>query len=220
MRLREAAGLTQAAVAQALGVRVPSITAWEAGRAEPRGERLEAYRRLLEGLAHRYPAPAPGREDVGPAPTLRPPAATPPGTAAHRTPPQDPETLSAPAPVPTAVPQPEVVKTPAGPSAPDMESVVPVEAPAAPVAAARPARPASSRRPAAWKAAVSPADPRFPHGPLAVLDGDGSAYGVDGIVLDCPASTVPELVEWTLKESGLGAGKLSRYGKDSDPLVV
>ncbi|QIY66365.2 helix-turn-helix domain-containing protein [Streptomyces sp. RPA4-2] len=220
VRLREAAGLTQAAVAQALGVRVPSITAWEAGRAEPRGERLEAYRRLLEGLAHRYPAPAPGREDVGPAPTLRPPAATPPGTAAHRTPPQDPETLSAPAPVPTAVPQPEVAKTPAGPSAPDMEPVVPVEAPAAPVAAARPARSATSRRPVTRKAAVSPADPRFPHGPLAVLDGDGSAYGVDGIVLDCPATTVPELVEWTLKESGLGAAKLSRYGKDSDPLVV
>lgn len=222
VRLREAAGLTQAAVAQALGVRVPSITAWEAGRAEPRGERLEAYRRLLEGLAHRYPAPAPGREDVGPAPTLRPPAATPPGTAAHRTPPQDPETLSAPAPapVPTAVPQPEVVKTPAGPSAPDMEPVLPVEAPAAPVAAARPARPATSRRPVARKAVAAPADPRFPHGPLAVLDGDGSAYGVDGIVLDCPASTVPELVEWTLRESGLGAAKLHRYGKDSDPLIV
>ncbi|KPI12496.1 helix-turn-helix domain protein, partial [Actinobacteria bacterium OK006] len=50
VRLREAAGLTQAAIAQALGVRVPSITAWEAGRAEPKGERLEAYRRLLDGL--------------------------------------------------------------------------------------------------------------------------------------------------------------------------
>lgn len=63
-------------------------------------------------------------------------------------------------------------------------------------------------------------DPRFPHGPLAVLDGDGSAYGVGGIVLDCPATTVPELVEWTLRESGLGAPKLNRYGKDSDPLIV
>lgn len=62
--------------------------------------------------------------------------------------------------------------------------------------------------------------PRFPHGPLAVLDGDGSAYGVDGVVLDCPASTVPELVDWTLKESGLGATKLHRSGKDSDPLIV
>ncbi|MEV6537372.1 helix-turn-helix domain-containing protein, partial [Streptomyces sp. NPDC051639] len=204
VRLREAAGLTQAAVAQALGVRVPSITAWEAGRAEPKGERLEAYRRLLEGLAHRYPA------------------TTPPGTAAHRTPPPVPETetLCVPASAPTAVPQPEVAKTPAGPSAPDAEPVAPVEAHTAPIAAVRPARPATSRRPVARKAVAAPADPRFPHGPLAVLDGDGSAYGVDGIVLDCPASTVPELVEWTLKESGLGAGKLSRYGKDSDPLIV
>jgi hypothetical protein len=60
----------------------------------------------------------------------------------------------------------------------------------------------------------------YQHGPLAVLDGDGSAYGVEGIVLDCPATTVPELVEWTLRESGLGAPRLHRNGKDSDPLIV
>ncbi|NUP20647.1 MAG: transcriptional regulator, partial [Streptomyces sp.] len=69
-------------------------------------------------------------------------------------------------------------------------------------------------------AAAAAVDPRFPHGPLAVLDGDGNAYGVDGIVLDCPATTIPQLVEWTLRESGLGAAKLHRYGKDSDPLIV
>lgn len=80
--------------------------------------------------------------------------------------------------------------------------------------------PATSRRPAAQKTAKPAVDPRFPHGPLAVLDGDGSAYGVDGIVLDCPATTVPQLVEWTLRESGLGAPKLHRNGKDSDPLIV
>jgi DNA-binding transcriptional regulator YiaG len=40
VRLREAAGLTRAALAQALGVRVPSIEAWEAGRAfKDRGRR-------------------------------------------------------------------------------------------------------------------------------------------------------------------------------------
>lgn len=61
VRLREAAGLTRAAVAQALGVRVPSIEAWEEGRAEPRAERLQAYRRLLDGLAQRYPTPMPAR---------------------------------------------------------------------------------------------------------------------------------------------------------------
>ncbi|WP_029384079.1 telomere-associated protein Tap, partial [Streptomyces leeuwenhoekii] len=97
-----------------------------------------------------------------------------------------------------------------------------VQAPAAPPTPERAARPAApSRRPAVRRAAeTAAADPRFPHGPLAVLDGDGSAYGVDGIVLDCPVRTVPELVEWTLRESGLGAPRLNRYGKDSDPLIV
>ncbi|MEV6330428.1 helix-turn-helix transcriptional regulator [Streptomyces sp. NPDC051909] len=166
VRLREAAGLTQAAVAQALGVRLPSIQAWEEGRAEPKAERLQAYRRLLDGLAQRYPAP-PQREPV-------------------------------PEPVPAAP------RVPASGHAPD------------------PAAPATprARRPSA-KTATSPApDRRFPHGPLAVLDGDGSAYGAEGIVLDCPATTLVDLVEWTLTESGLGAPRLHRNGKDADPLIV
>ncbi|MFD6109285.1 telomere-associated protein Tap [Streptomyces yangpuensis] len=183
VRLREAAGLTQAAVAQALGVRIPSIQAWEEGRAEPKPERLQAYRRLLEGLAHRYPAPTP-------APAASPWPHTPPPAAA---------TPTAPAAQPPAPGGPAVART-----------------------AARPAT--TSRRPAAKKtvrlATTAPADPRFPHGPLAVLDGDGSAYAMNGIVLDCPATTVTELVEWTLNESGLGAPRLNRNGKDSDPLVV
>ncbi|MFG3042818.1 telomere-associated protein Tap [Streptomyces sp. NPDC048330] len=123
---------------------------------------------------------------------------------------------------PAAAPQPAPVPdTFTGPAAPADVSA-PAQAPAAPERPARPAgRPAtSSRRPAAKKAAAPATDPRFPHGPLAVLDGDGSAYAVGGVVLDCPATTVPELVEWTLRESGLGAPKLNRYGKDSDPLIV
>ncbi|WP_331717782.1 helix-turn-helix domain-containing protein (plasmid) [Streptomyces zaomyceticus] len=104
---------------------------------------------------------------------------------------------------------------------PEAEPTEPVQAPDTP-APERPAdRPATpSRRPAAKKAVPATLDPRFPHGPLAVLDGDGSAYAVNGIVLDCPATTIVELVEWTLRESGLGAPKLHRYGKDSDPLIV
>ncbi|MFG3105068.1 telomere-associated protein Tap [Streptomyces sp. NPDC048182] len=184
VRLRETAGLTPAAVAQALGVRVASITAWEAGRAEPRGERLEAYRRLLEGLAHRYPTTSP------------PGPATPPA------------------------PPPPAKKAPSAPAADAMEPYA--SARSAGSARHRPSvPPMSSRRPAATKPrTLTDADPRFPHGPLAVLDGDGRAYGIGGIVLDCPAVTIPELVEWTLAESGLGAPKLHRYGKDADPLIV
>ncbi|MFE2473110.1 telomere-associated protein Tap [Streptomyces mirabilis] len=181
-RLREAAGITQARLAQALKTTTQTVKNYENGRTEPKPPRLEAYQRLLNGWAAKYPA--------------------------HGAP------AAAPSPAPVAQPEP-VPQTFTGPAAPEAPAVV--EAPAAPQ---RPARPATSRRPATKKAAKPAGDPRFPHGPLAVLDGDGSAYGVDGIVLDCPATTVVELVEWTLRESGLGAAKLNRYGKDSDPLIV
>ncbi|MFF4249362.1 telomere-associated protein Tap [Streptomyces sp. NPDC001822] len=193
-RLREAAGITQARLAQALKSTTQTVKNYENGRSEPKSPRLEAYQRLLNGWAAKYPA--------------------------HGAPA---------APAPAGVPQPPVSQTFTGPAAPEprTESAAPVDAPTAPAAlvAAAPvapvARPATAaRRPAVKKAAKPVTDPRFPHGPLAILDGDGSAYGTDGIVLDCPATTVPQLVEWTLKESGLGAGKLNRYGKDSDPLVV
>ncbi|MEU3050848.1 helix-turn-helix transcriptional regulator [Streptomyces sp. NPDC006984] len=190
-RLREAAGITQARLAQALKSTVQTVKNYENGRSEPKSPRLEAYQRLLKGWAAKYPA--------------------------HATP-------AAPAPAPATAPQPEVPQTFTGPAAPE-QTASPVQAPAAPAVPERPARPAarpatSSRRPAAKKAAAPALDPRFPHGPLAVLDGDGSAYGVNGIVLDCPATSIPELVEWTLRESGLGAPKLHRNGKDSDPLIV
>ncbi|MGW1894186.1 telomere-associated protein Tap [Streptomyces sp. NPDC002004] len=124
-------------------------------------------------------------------------------------------------PAATAEPQPTSEMF-TGTAAPEAKTVAPTKAAAAPAALGRQAsrRPSSSHRPAAKKAAKAAVDPRFPHGPLAVLDGDGSAYGVGGIVLDCPATTIPELVEWTLKESGLGSAKLHRNGKDSDPLIV
>ncbi|MFD5951957.1 telomere-associated protein Tap [Streptomyces collinus] len=191
-RLREAAGITQARLATALKTSTQTVKNWENGRSEPKSPRLEAYQRLLKGWAAKYPA--------------------------HGTP-------TAPAaPAPVATPQPVAPETFTGSAAPEAKATALVEAPAAPATPERPARqagrPATSRRPAAKKAAKPSVDPRFPHGPLAVLDGDGAAYGVDGIVLDCPATTVVELVEWTLRESGLGAPKLNRYGKDSDPLIV
>ncbi|MFD0034076.1 telomere-associated protein Tap [Streptomyces sp. NPDC127172] len=186
-RLREAAGITQARLATALKTTTQTVKNYENGRSEPKSPRLEAYQRLLNGWAAKFPA--------------------------HAAP-------AAPAPAP----QPQVPQTLTGPAAPEAtepKTAAPVQTPVVQVAPERPARPAATlRRPAAKKTAKPAVDPRFPHGPLAVLDGDGSAYGVDGIVLDCPATTIPELVEWTLKESGLGAAKLNRYGKDSDPLIV
>ncbi|MGW5335984.1 telomere-associated protein Tap [Streptomyces bauhiniae] len=183
-RLREAAGITQARLATALKTTTQSVKNWENGRSEPKSPRLDAYQRLLNGWAAKYPAP-------GAAPTASVAAATP---------------------AASTEPGAAKVETADAPQA----SAVPAAAPVRP--AFRTAAP--SRRPATKKAVQPAADPRFPHGPLAVLDGDGCAYGVDGIVLDCPATTVPELVEWTLRESGLGAPKLNRYGKDSDPLIV
>ncbi|MFZ3491675.1 telomere-associated protein Tap [Streptomyces sp. 5.8] len=186
-RLREAAGITQARLATALKSTVQTVKNYENGRSEPKSPRLEAYQRLLNGWAAKYPAHA----------------------------------VAAPAAAPQPVAVPETFTGPA-PTEPEAKTAAPVEAPAAPAAPERPAaRPATtSRRPAAKKAAAPALDPRFPNGPLAVLDGDGSAYGVGGIVLDCPATTVVELVEWTLREAGLGAPKLHRNGKDADPLIV
>ncbi|WP_405933936.1 telomere-associated protein Tap [Streptomyces sp. NBC_00827] len=174
VRLRETAGLTQAAVAQALGTRVPSVEAWEVGRAEPTGERLEAYRRLLEGLAQRHPTPAPP-SGSRPATPLESPAA-PPVRASKRT-------VTTPHTVPPAQ---DVSRTP------------------------------TPALPKATPAVDSP----FPNGPLAVLDADGTAYCPGGVLLECPAATIPQLADWALKESGLGAVRLHRHGKDSDPLIV
>ncbi|MFF2923819.1 telomere-associated protein Tap [Streptomyces celluloflavus] len=189
-RLREAAGITQARLAQALKSTVQTVKNYENGRSEPKSPRLEAYQRLLRGWAAKYPAHG---------------------------------ASTAPAAAPQPAPVPETSTGPAAPEATEAETIEAQTTAPAPAVQATPerfARPAATSRRPAKKAAKPAADPRFPHGPLAVLDGDGSAYGVDGTVLDCPATTVPQLVEWTLQESGLGAAKLNRYGKDSDPLIV
>ncbi|MGP3947928.1 telomere-associated protein Tap [Streptomyces sp. 7N604] len=198
-RLRTAASLTQAQVARALKVRRETVADWEAGRKEPRPPKRAAYIRLLEGLAALYPVPS-GEAGTGSAPAVAPAA---------------PEVAAGPL---------GVAGGPAaGPPAPAAPSAVPAPAAASsrPVAATRStARTSTARRPAAKKAAAPAVDPRFPNGPLAVLDGDGAAYCIGGVVLDCPATTVPALVEWTLTESGIGAARLHRNGKDADPLIV
>ncbi|WP_329182003.1 helix-turn-helix domain-containing protein (plasmid) [Streptomyces decoyicus] len=185
-RLREAAGVTQARLAQVLKSTTQTVKNWENGRSEPRPPRLQAYQRLLEGWAAKYPLAT------------------------------VPETL------PDSVEQPAAPRSLDEPAQPSMASA-PVPDP---VRAASPARPPASRRPAAQKTASKPAaaaaavDERFANGPLAVLDGDGSAYCVGGLVLDCPAKTVPALVDWTLSEAQLGASRLHSSGKDADPLIV
>ncbi|MFP8906832.1 telomere-associated protein Tap [Streptomyces atacamensis] len=193
-RLREAAGITQARLAQAMKSTLQTVKNWENGRAEPRPPRLQAYQRLLEGWAAKYP-----RLD----------APSPPSAPAPET------TTAAPAPrQPTAAPAspPAAAELPAGPE--------PAAAPDAERSAAPASPPAPPRRPARERPVPNIADAPYRHGPLAVLDGDGIAYGAQGILLECPATTIPELVEWTLTESGLGAPRLHRAGKDSDPLIV
>jgi DNA-binding transcriptional regulator YiaG len=195
-RLREAAGLSQTQIASALGTRREAVGNWEAGRTEPRPPQRAAYTRLLEGLAARFPAPAAHAQPAPEPPTL---STGPAADAASMTTHENTQPTAAPAtPAPTAPPRPATT-----------------------------ARSTStSRRPAAKKTTAKPAptaaavDPRFAHGPLGVLDGDGSLYCAGGLVLECPAKSVPELVAWTLAEAKLGASRLHRSGKDSDPLIV
>jgi DNA-binding transcriptional regulator YiaG len=192
-RLREAAGITQARLATALKTTTQSVKNWENGRSEPKSPRLEAYQRLLNGWAAKYPAH--GTPVTVPAPLLPSPQQETPSTA-----------FTAPA-----------------PALHETDATAPVKTPDAWAPQGRPtALPATSAHQPVKRPAAQPldTDQRFPHGPLAVLDGDGSAYATAGIVLDCPAATIPELVEWTLAESGLGAAKLHRNGKDADPLIV
>ncbi|MFF7199141.1 telomere-associated protein Tap [Streptomyces sp. NPDC088197] len=205
-RLREAAGLSQTQIATALGTRREAVGNWEAGRTEPRPPQRAAYARLLEGLAAQFPTP-----ETPPAPT---PQAQPAATAR--------ETFTGPAAATPAAEASAAATTPAR-SATSAPSTAPRTA-----AAVRST--ATSRRPAAKKAAAKPApaapstaaavDPRFAYGPLGVLGGDGSLYCAGGLVLECPAASVPELVAWTLAEAKLGASRLHRSGKNSDPLIV
>ncbi|WP_109031217.1 telomere-associated protein Tap [Streptomyces rubrogriseus] len=192
VRLREAAGLTQAAVAQALGVRVASIQAWETGRAEPKAERLEAYRRLLEGLSRRFPASAapsghseaPPRPDPG-APSPSAPAAPPSPSAA----------------APTA---------PSRPAAPGRQ----------PAARRGEGKQSAASLHTAPAGGTDPRFENGPLAVVDVEDGQVRAYCTGGLVLDVPAKSLAALVDWTLAEARLGQPKLSGPGKDADPLLV
>ncbi|SEG92039.1 hypothetical protein SAMN05216223_12528 [Actinacidiphila yanglinensis] len=221
-RLRKAAGVPQSRLATALQTTVQTVKNWEAGRSEPRPPKRDAYLRLLDGWAAKYPVPAPA---PAPAPAAPPAPAPAPAPAA---PPAPPAALPAAAPVtaPGGAPQHPTTVEPAPTPAP---APAPTPAPALAPAPSAPPAPPTPLRPAARRAAPKspatpatppPSDPRFAHGPLGVLDADGSLYCAGGLVLECPAKSVPELVEWTLAEARLGAPRLHQFGKDSDPLVV
>ncbi|MDH6107834.1 DNA-binding XRE family transcriptional regulator [Kitasatospora sp. MAP12-15] len=69
-RLRQAAKVTRARMAERVGVREETIWTWETGRSEPRPPQRGDYARLLRGLAERFPAlqpvPAPAPAPVVP----------------------------------------------------------------------------------------------------------------------------------------------------------
>lgn len=217
-RLRETAGLSQEQVAKVLQVRREAVSGWEAGRTEPRAPKRAAYARLLEGLAARYPAP-----EAVPGPTAPDAALPAPG---------DTQPTPQPSPTPTT-PDPDRTQTGATGSA---STASPVAAPRR-AAPAKTTGPTTATQPTATKTTKTTkprrtttgrpslpvgvtADARFAHGPLGVLDGDGSVYGLGGLVLECPANTLVGVVEWALGEARLGAERLHRSGKDADPLIV
>ncbi|MEV0323099.1 telomere-associated protein Tap [Streptomyces sp. NPDC050658] len=196
-RLREAAGLSQVQIANALDARREAVGNWESGRSEPRPPKRAAYARLLEGLAARFPAtPAPAT------PAEAPMASAPSAPAA-------PEPLNDPAPART-VPPPAMSPSPPPTTTPSPQS---------------PPRRPEARKGTAKKPPTPPAtDPRFENGPLAVIDcdqdGQAVAYCVGGLVLDVPAKSLPALVDWTLQEARLGQPRLHRNGRDADPVLV
>ncbi|MFJ8195233.1 telomere-associated protein Tap [Streptomyces sp. NPDC096094] len=205
-RLREAAGITQARLAQVLQTTTQTVKNWEAGRAEPRPPRRQAYQRLLDGWAQQFP-PDDAPESAGPDAT----ATTAPADATSGTAPD--AASAAPAPDPVTQPAP-TARTPTArtPAAPARHNTAPT---------------ASSRTQKATGGAPKPTPPttdqRFENGPLAVIDaedGDVLAYCVGGLILDVPAKSLPSLVEWTLAESALGQARHHRNGRDGDPLLV
>ncbi|WP_374202307.1 helix-turn-helix domain-containing protein [Streptomyces sp. MW-W600-10] len=88
-RLREAAGLSRAQVASAVGVGRSTVANWETGVSDPQPPARLSYLRLLKGLVEIYPAapasaPAPA-PDPAPAPgPMSEPTPTPAPTAVSK----------------------------------------------------------------------------------------------------------------------------------------
>ncbi|MFF3215920.1 telomere-associated protein Tap [Streptomyces sp. NPDC002886] len=228
-RLREAAGLSQDQIAQALAVRRETVTSWETGRTAPRPPKRAAYARLLNGLADLH-----GINAVN--------APTPPQAAApHATPSIN--AVNAPqAPTPqVVVPEAETPQPAAPVNGVNAVNATPHSVDAGPEAS--PPHPGPGTEPqfregtGRGTAPQGPTTRRTPHpqtgtgrltphlegnGPLAVLDGSGKAHAAHGAVLSPPATpTLPALVEWALSPAAdLRSPRLHRNGKDGDPLLV
>ncbi|MFD7501376.1 telomere-associated protein Tap [Streptomyces sp. NPDC059850] len=201
--LASAAGPTpEAAPAPALGLdpaSAPASASASASAAAPTPETAPG----VAPAAHPAPEAAPG---VAPRPA---PEAPPASEVAHPAPPAD---------APVSPPAAPAVPPPSGESGPPAGGTAASSRPAP----RRATRQATGRAAARKSPATPPpaAEPRFAHGPLAVVDGDGTAYCTGGLVLECPLKDVPTLVTWALAEAQLGAPRLHRNGKDADPLLV
>ncbi|GAA3487590.1 telomere-associated protein Tap [Streptomyces cremeus] len=191
-RLREAAGLSQAQIATALDARREAVGNWETGRTEPRPPKRAAYARLLEGLAARFPAPAPDVPAAAPAPVA-------------------PEAFTGPAPEPA----PAAAAPPSRPKAEASTTTRP-----APPSRRPGAKKAAAKKTTASAAAVDPRFENGPLAVIDCQDGQVSAYCVGGLVLDVPAKSIAALVDWTLSEARLGQARLHRNGRDADPILV
>ncbi|MFE5613594.1 telomere-associated protein Tap [Streptomyces sp. NPDC056524] len=216
-RLREAAGITQARLAQVLQTTAQTVKNWEAGRAEPRPPRRQAYQRLLDGWSAQFPL---DNNSTPPEPDTAEPEGAKPDAALTTGPATSAQGALEPA-----------GQVPAAPATAAAPATVPAPAEQTVPRPARTARSTSTsrrrsgdRRATQVAAAVPGTDPRFTHGPLAVVDVDESgqvlAYCPGGLVLDVPAKSLSSLMDWTLAEAKLGQPKLSGPGKPADPLLV
>ncbi|MBT2466893.1 helix-turn-helix domain-containing protein [Streptomyces sp. ISL-66] len=249
-RLREAAGLSQDQIAQALSVRRETVTSWETGRTAPRPPKRAAYARLLNGLADLHPINAvnatpltdPTRSETPtpingvnatpqtPAPinavNATPETPAPINAVNAAAPSTDPTKAGATPPEPGSATEPQ----PPAPAPAPVNAVNAVNATPQAQAAAPPPPPAPTPTPTPVRTRpVTPAKAQPPHptptplegnGPLAVLDGTGKAHAAGGVILT-PPTTLPALISWALgPDADLRSPRLHRNGKDGDPLLV
>ncbi|MGW3290726.1 helix-turn-helix domain-containing protein [Streptomyces sp. NPDC001002] len=91
-RLRESGSLTQAQLAERVGVSRETVRSWETGRTTPRGDKREAYAKLLASLDRPKP-----RQEPASRPTVTVSLEKPPKPEPEREPKPEPEPAAAPA---------------------------------------------------------------------------------------------------------------------------